>query len=155
MGVLTLSTSRHWLVSPNSPGCRVRASACLFTVTVTRSVLHHRFLFFFSPDFHVPSEYLTNIHIRDKVTLSCGKKCLQISFFLIIFMDRTAKLIVVWITVPPLPAVGSDQTGSIWRRPAVLPVLHEWRRPATTAGSSRAVSHPRVLFFPSTKASAV
>lgn len=68
-------------------------------------------------------------------------------------MDRTAKLIVVWITVPPL-AVGSDQTGSIWRRPAVLPVLHEWRRPATTAGSSRAVSHPCVLVFPSMKASA-
>lgn len=43
-------------------------------------VLYFIIVFFFS-DFHVPSEYLTNIHIRDKVTLSCGKSALKSLFF--------------------------------------------------------------------------
>lgn len=62
VGILTLSTSRHWLVSLNSPGC------CCDSDTFCTSSS-----FFFFSDFHVPSEYLTNIHIRDKVILSCRK----------------------------------------------------------------------------------
>lgn len=40
---------------------------CSFSNEAFHFVLFVDFIFSFPADFHVPSEYLTNIHIRDKV----------------------------------------------------------------------------------------
>lgn len=115
----------------------VLRTACMFTLTVTCSVVQS--MLFLPP--RLPRSL--RIFNQHPYTGQGNRKLWQnafISLSLVVFMDSSTKLILILITVP-LPAVGNDQTGSIWRRPAVLPVLHEWRRSATTAGSSWAVSH--------------
>lgn len=60
-----------WASSPCRPqdiGRKIYLFIPFKNVFVTENQLIRLFSFYY-PDFHVPSEYLTNIHIRDKVSI--------------------------------------------------------------------------------------